>query len=59
MKKILQQLFGLISALALTIASFSSALASNSSAQTGQIYRSLSATNSTGLNFETSGQWKK
>jgi len=55
MKKILQQLFGLISALALTIASFSSALASNSSAQAGQIYRSLSATNSTGLIFEKSG----
>ena len=59
MKKILQQLFGLISALALTIASFSSALASNSSAQTGQIYRSLSTTNSTGLNFETSGVVEK
>ena len=59
MKKILQQLFGLISAFALTIASFSSVLASNSPAQTGQIYRSLSATNSTGLNFETSGVVEK
>ena len=59
MKKILRQLFGLISALALTIASFSSALASNSLAQTGQIYRILSANNSTGLNFETSGVVEK
>ena len=59
MKKILQQLFGLISALALTIASFSSALALNPLAQIGQIYKSLSVTNSTGLILEKSGTVEK
>jgi hypothetical protein len=52
-------MLGFISAIALTVATFSSALASNTFAQTAQIYRNLSVTNSTGLNFETSGAMEK
>ena len=59
MKKILNRMFGFLGAFVLTIATFSSVLASHVPALPAPIYKQLNVTNSTGLTFETSGSMEK